>query len=259
MQFGGLLNTAWGKAATSANAINGFRICGIYPISADIIPEHVYEPSFVSDTPLSSNDTPVQPAQMTEENPYESHQENLQVAVTPTQAVNSADGICEPTASGSSVLSFRDLQPTPKIQRKRMTNDGRRQTAATLRSESYRKVLFDKVQAAHQRSSTTSKKQQKGLFGMHAGTSKDNKAKGKGKAVKKTSANDKKDDSSNYCAECNGYYFDDQDEDIEWISSQLCSRWFHEQTLIIHMCRTFPHLRGNWTFCAPLLCIHLCC
>jgi DDE superfamily endonuclease len=46
MQFGGLLNTAWGKAATSANAINGFRICGIYPISADIIPEHVYEPSY---------------------------------------------------------------------------------------------------------------------------------------------------------------------------------------------------------------------
>src|SRR5258708_32188803 len=37
-QFGSLLNEAWGKAATTGTASNGFRACGIYPPNRNAIP-----------------------------------------------------------------------------------------------------------------------------------------------------------------------------------------------------------------------------
>jgi len=49
LQFSSLLNQAWGKATTTETGTNGFRICGIYPVSRQAIPEHAYAPSGVSE------------------------------------------------------------------------------------------------------------------------------------------------------------------------------------------------------------------
>jgi len=49
LQFSTLLNQAWGKAATTETGTNGFRICGIYPVNRQAIPEHAYAPSGVSE------------------------------------------------------------------------------------------------------------------------------------------------------------------------------------------------------------------
>lgn len=49
-----LIGNAWGKAATVANAIAGFRACGIHPYNPQAIPEHFYS---ISDASLSSIST----------------------------------------------------------------------------------------------------------------------------------------------------------------------------------------------------------
>jgi len=54
LQFSTLLNQAWGKAATTETATNGFRICGIYPINRHAIPEHAYAPAGVSEICVST-------------------------------------------------------------------------------------------------------------------------------------------------------------------------------------------------------------
>ena len=38
-----------GKAATTETGTNGFRICGIYPVNKQVIPEHAYAPAGVSE------------------------------------------------------------------------------------------------------------------------------------------------------------------------------------------------------------------
>lgn len=41
-QFGFLLNQAWGKSATSGNAISGFRATGVFPLNPRAIPEYAF-------------------------------------------------------------------------------------------------------------------------------------------------------------------------------------------------------------------------
>lgn len=42
-QSGKLIGSAWIRASTPSNAINGFRACGIYPFNLNIIPDHYFE------------------------------------------------------------------------------------------------------------------------------------------------------------------------------------------------------------------------
>lgn len=57
LQFGTLLNSAWGKSANVDNGISGFRTCGIIPFEPNAIPDY----AFLSETGES---TQVQPEQM---------------------------------------------------------------------------------------------------------------------------------------------------------------------------------------------------
>ena len=47
-QMSSLFGPAYGKAATAANAISGFRATGIVPFNPDIFPDHLYSPAEVS-------------------------------------------------------------------------------------------------------------------------------------------------------------------------------------------------------------------
>lgn len=42
LQFGDLLQDCWGKAATPANAVSGFKATGIYPFNPDAIPDYAF-------------------------------------------------------------------------------------------------------------------------------------------------------------------------------------------------------------------------
>jgi len=51
----------------------------------------------------------------------------------------------------------------------------------------------------------------------------------KKKRQKSADPNQQQFQSSNFCGECCGFYYDsDQNEDEEWICCQKCQRWFHE-------------------------------
>lgn len=60
LSFGALLNRAWGKEASAANAISGFRATGVYPLNPEAIPAYTYIqdpiPNLPS-TPISRKDS----------------------------------------------------------------------------------------------------------------------------------------------------------------------------------------------------------
>jgi hypothetical protein len=53
-QISGLLNAAYGKAATAGIATSGFRQTGIVPFNPDIFPDHLYAPVDVTDQPVAT-------------------------------------------------------------------------------------------------------------------------------------------------------------------------------------------------------------
>ena len=55
-QISGLLNAAYGKAATAGIATSGFRQTGIVPFNAEIFPDHLYAPADVTDQPEASGE-----------------------------------------------------------------------------------------------------------------------------------------------------------------------------------------------------------
>ena len=51
-----LAGMAYTKAFTPSNIINGFKVCGLYPLNPDIFSEEDFLPSSVTDIPLTSED-----------------------------------------------------------------------------------------------------------------------------------------------------------------------------------------------------------
>ena len=57
--FGTILRDAWNKSAIPENAINGFKVCGIFPFNPDNVPSHLFAPneaaeaSDISDTNIA--------------------------------------------------------------------------------------------------------------------------------------------------------------------------------------------------------------
>lgn len=56
-QVASLFCEAYGKAATPAIALSGFRATGISPLNPDIFPEDMYLPSTVTDVPIAGEET----------------------------------------------------------------------------------------------------------------------------------------------------------------------------------------------------------
>jgi len=53
-----LFGSAYTRASTATNAINGFKKCGIFPFNPDVFGEADYAPSDVTDLPMSSFSNP---------------------------------------------------------------------------------------------------------------------------------------------------------------------------------------------------------
>lgn len=58
LQIGGLFNKAYGKTATVENACQGFKSTGLWPVDADIFPDHLFEPAETTNIPLTSETIP---------------------------------------------------------------------------------------------------------------------------------------------------------------------------------------------------------
>jgi len=39
---------------------------------------------------------------------------------------------------------------------------------------------------------------------------------------------ERKKNSENYCSHCQGYYFDDESDDEDWMNCVTCKKWFHD-------------------------------
>lgn len=65
---GRLIGNAWTKAATTSNAISGFRACGIYPFDPSAIPEHFFA---ISDSSTNNRGS-------IEDNPVHQNEEDLE-------------------------------------------------------------------------------------------------------------------------------------------------------------------------------------
>lgn len=130
LQFGALLYKAWEEAASAENAMNGFRVCGLYPIDKQAIPDYAYTPAEVSDMTIQSAETVDEPCTSTSVRARVPLTEHADILPS-----TSAQCRPEPVATTPEV-SFRELHPTPKINRvKKADGTGRKQSAAVLTSQ----------------------------------------------------------------------------------------------------------------------------
>lgn len=139
-RFGKIFTPVWNKSMSRNNIINGFKATGIYPFDKNVIPEHAFAPS--STTEISAEDAG--PAEMA------SATETLAVCLPATTATSAEDAgraemasttdilpaylpassshtltsmatleeITMPVESPSTSITFLDLMPTPKINKK---------------------------------------------------------------------------------------------------------------------------------------------
>ena len=103
-QVAGLFAEAYGRAATIQTAVNGFRSTGIMPYDPNVIPDHMYAPSDVTDTPMANmtqNGQEPQPSTSGEPQPsMSSHAQNAQELQSST--ITQPQNIHEPQPSTSS-------------------------------------------------------------------------------------------------------------------------------------------------------------
>ena len=114
-QVAGLFAEAYGRAATIQTAVNWFRSTGIMPYDPNVIPDHVYAPSDVTDTPMANvtqNAQEPQPSTSSEPQPsMSSHAQNAQELQSST--ITQPKNIHEPQPSTSSQLqNAQELQPS---------------------------------------------------------------------------------------------------------------------------------------------------
>jgi len=149
-------------------------------------------------------------------------------------------GRCEPspsnaTSPASVSVTFRDLHPTPKINRTVKTGDGRRQAAAVLTSPSYRKALFDKTSTSAKSPKCAKIQKKKKKLTCRQDKKRGRKPQGDKRKTKQprststpSSANNKGEEDM--CVNC-GYMYGDYDDpliDDPWFQCGKCGRWGHE-------------------------------
>ena len=87
------------------------------------------------------------------------------------------------------------------------------------------------VQDVEERGSAGAKKAKSKKTKHQKGKSAQSNEKGKTKAnqnKQRKAVTDEEKDPDNYCAYCDGYFFDDSNDE-SWIQCQACKSWFHEE------------------------------
>ena len=230
-QVAGLFAEAYGRAATIQTAVNGFRSTGIMPYDPNVIPDHMYAPSDVTDTPMANvtqNTQEPQPSTSSEPQPsMSSHAQNAQKLQSST--ITQPQNIHEPQpstrsqlqnalelqpSSSSMDISFEDIMPIPKASR--ATKQSRRPTKAeVLTGSPYKKVLNEAQQASKGKGSSSKR------------PSRGKQMKQKKSKVSKSQVDVVVDRDDTVCLTCGEFYRDSAPGE-KWIQCDECKDWAHE-------------------------------
>lgn len=155
--FGGILKTAWCKAATPGIAESGFRTTGIYPFNPDVMQEHEYLPTLSSSSAPSTVtynedlNLPSHVSQQISESAEISSMTptagasiwsdcNTRTVETPRHTTHksfksmTSESEASPTQS---VVSFRDVLPSPAKGKKTEKRKRPKQAACVLTSPEF--------------------------------------------------------------------------------------------------------------------------
>lgn len=148
LQFGELLNEAWGRAASVSTAVGGFRATGLYPVNRASVPDYAFLPSAVSEIPVSETPVAVGQSEHTQSSSGATRELRADTTVMDDVPADSVP-VQEPEFDVQQVacdVSFTDLQPSPHIDRLKRAGPSRVQKADVLTSPLYRKSLEEKLQ-----------------------------------------------------------------------------------------------------------------
>lgn len=259
--MGMLIGKAWGKAATVANAVSGFRVAGIFPFDPNVIPDELFQIAEQSEEPtedlireggLSSQPEPrpgpsSRPEQTAgscsrpDPRPGPSSRPDQEIAIgTPTKSntpdyVNHSQAVSTPSTSHpfasknvtpSKIL--KKISPVPVMKRKKPV---RKQLAMELTSKENitlkQKKLEDKTIKMENKSNSG-----KRLTAQRKRTVL-NRPQDRFTSNDGSSSNSDL-DQAEICCECWEAYSTTK-KTCDWISCIYCDRWLHEN------CSPFPN------------------
>lgn len=251
-QSGKLIGNAWIRAATPANALSGFKACGIYPLNPNIIPEQYFDISDlhasenVTDEPVASTSIQACNTLISSNGSAKDQNECIQididavvlptnspgpeysdkilaVPVTNVQPSTSNKGSGDKTITPSKILHESSPIPKiPKIQFKKV-----KQSAAILNS-------IENIKKKKENTKAT-KNIQVRTETIKKSVAKKKKITRKRMRIDSSSSNDSKEtcdreniaDTNYSCVECLDDY-DTTNSSDDWIQCVMCRDWLHE-------------------------------
>ena len=243
------------------NAVNGFRYTGIYPFDPSIIPDSAYDKSFVTDIPEGEKSGQETDAKIREDNvpppvSGQSEEKAQNDNEDPEFCIESPTIITElalkkPAADElvtlNQIISIPKMTPKPKSGHKRKTRSGVVNSPEEIRNlEKQQKENEIPLDVKHKSKPQNSIKKAKGKASEidtkracidHETVKTEETA--KARTLQSKENKDKTDkNENNYCKYCNGYYFDENKYDEDWVKcGSTCGRWFHETCFLsFHTC-----------------------
>lgn len=264
-EFCGLFKKAYYKVCSPSNAMSAFRATGIVPLNPEILPASVYAPSTTSvlqDVREASSDGALLPENKPSDQPLSTSPGPIP-STSPGHIPSTSSGHSPSTSSGpipptssEPIRSTSRLPPpeneTPISRNKSETRTltdilnvptvvksvddisnkkSRRVTSARCITEvNFLEQLAEKERAQEQKrmdkenrqKDRATRKIEKQQIDSARIVRKANSSKGKG--AKSMNG------PENYCTYCNGYYFDDESDDEDWVKCRFegCKHWYHE-------------------------------
>ncbi|XP_031327277.1 tigger transposable element-derived protein 2-like [Photinus pyralis] len=236
-----LIGVAWGKSATVANAISGFKACGIHPFNPHAIPDHFFA---ISDASLENTTQPYQDENfpMPSTPPEPTQQQNLMQAMNEPGPSNREKTVASSAADEKETPSkyLREIQPLPLIPHR---VSKRKQSAVELTSPENRvkrRVFSEKKEAnaskkaeknkpctnvSQRRTQTVSNKKKRVVKPRRQlSSSSDSSLENR---VLSSTDDEVSDEGEDFCIECGDYYYTTKSK-VDWIQCDKCSGWLHE-------------------------------
>lgn len=221
-KVGYLLGTAWKKAASVGNAVNGFRACGIYPLNPHAIPEHMF---------CIADATPDE----TQPSSHSSPETQSSASQTPRKTIDRPSHSTE-TFTPTKIL--QEVSPLPKLPSKK--SNIRKQPALELTSpenlERKKSLFRAKEQKEKNKIERSMQKAKKGP----AERGKTKRIEYDSSCAGPSNAEDPPSSDTNKCAECWENYFTTKKKD-DWLKCIKCEQWLHENCTMYNnlgMCNT---------------------
>ena len=227
--FCGLFKKAYYTVCTMNNAASAFRATGIHPLNPAVVPPDVYGPSTTSQLMTQQN---IEPDQF---------RDTSDITLESTDTNDPTNDIIASTSSTENEPPVKgplqDLFQIPRaykavnngtIKKTRRITSARCLTAAEVIEEIEAKENEKKQKEIDKENRLKQRELKKMNKPITKGKSKAGKC--STKPLSQAKGANETNSSENYCEYCNGYYFDDESDDEDWIKCQAegCTSWYHE-------------------------------